>query len=173
MRSSFGLVAAACAWLGSPAIGQQPDRPPAGPPPAMVTVIELAADRGEVVCEQIMAEQVPVTKFVVMENQGRVTKVPVTVVEQRTVTSLTKLQLKQCEFYSAAGKKLTDDEARKRLTPGTVILVAVGSKPTDAYLKVLRDDVVILVSSTPVVPAIPTPPPPPPDVKPLPIERNR
>ncbi len=172
MKSSLPLLAAACAWFGTPAFGQQPDRPPAGPPPVIMTVVELAADRGELVCEQTLAEQVPVTKYVTVKEEGVERKVPVTAFETRIVTSRTKHQLKQCEFYSAAGKKLTDEEARKRLTAGSVVLVSSGRTPADAYLKVLRDDALILVSSAPVGPPT-TPPPPPPGVKPLPKERNR
>jgi hypothetical protein len=172
MKRLLPLVAAALAWFGSPAFGQRPDRPPAGPPPLIAIVVEMAADRGELICEQTAAEQVPVTKIVTVEKEGVVKQIPVTTLETRNITSRTKHQLKQCEFYSVAGKKLTDEEARKRLTAGSIVLVAAGRTPADAYLKVLRDDVLILVSTAPVVPPT-TPPPPPPGVKPLPVERNR
>jgi hypothetical protein len=134
----------------------------------IVTVVELAVDRGELVCEQTRTEQVPVVKTTSGEKPGAERKVEFVT---RIVTSRTKHQLKECVFYSAAGKKLTDDEARKRLTVGSAVLVSVGQLPGDAYRNILRDDVVILVSNAPVV--LPTPPGPAPGVKPLPPERIR
>ena len=169
MKIPHLLLAAAIAWVGSAPPGQQPIRRPAGPPPRIVVVVEFAPERGELVVEQTKLEQVPILRHVPVDKGGVIQQVPVTELVTKNVTSRVKHQLKECDFYSGAGKKLTDEEARKQLKAGSVLLVSADRKLADAYRKALRDDVVILVSNAPVVP--PTAPPPGP--KPLPLERNR
>jgi uncharacterized protein (TIGR03067 family) len=54
--------------------------------------------------------------------------------------------LTETKIYDASGKKITAEQCRKRVKLGTVVLVSADKNmPDPAYLKVVRDDAVILV----------------------------
>jgi hypothetical protein len=167
MSASRLLFAAFLALVGSVAFGRQEktpeppmDRVPQSPPPTIVTVKEVRADRSELVCEQILTEQVPVTRTKVVEDKGIKKEVAETVLVTRAVPKQMKFALKEGAFQTVGGKKLTDEEVAKRLKAGTLLFVSFGGKPDPAYLKILRDDAIILVTPAWGAPVEPKPVPP-------------
>jgi hypothetical protein len=56
--------------------------------------------------------------------------------------------LSDMKFYNARGAKLKPKDALKRLTPGTPFLLSAdGEKVDPAYLRMIKDDTLILVPS--------------------------
>jgi hypothetical protein len=152
------LLAAAALVLGCTVLFGRPLEeadPPAAAPPVIVTVVEVRADRGELICEQLVLEQ-----FMVRVPGKDGDKKDAATVKSLTKALRTKLALKDCEVHTAGGKKLTDEEAGKRLSTGTTLLLAFGSKPGRPYLQILREDTLILVSKTRGAPLKSDPVPP-------------
>jgi hypothetical protein len=170
MSTARLMAAAFLALVASVAFGRQEktqgpptDKVPLSPPPTIVTVKEVRADRADLVCEQILTERVPATITKVVEEKGVKKEVPVTTFVTKAVPTLVTFPLKESTFITPAGKKLTAEEAAKRLTAGTLLFVSVGGKPDPAYLKILRDDALILVTPAWGTPVDPKPVPRPPE----------
>ena len=84
-------------------------------------------------------------------------EVPVTV--QSTI--LRAWDLKKAKIASAGGKKIDLDTLRKRLAVETPVFVSADGKPIDkGYLKLLREDVIVIEAPLIAPPATPVAPPP-------------
>lgn len=146
-----------------------PVEPPKGPAP---TLQYFKADGDSLV------RTVQVTKAVPVQTQREVTRVvngqevkeTVTVTEYVTqvVTESVKVAAKEATFGTAAGKKLTTDDALARLKDGAICVMVFKPRTVEAaYLKAIKDEtlVITLPEPTPVPqPApriLPAPPPPP------------
>ena len=136
-----------------------PERPPRNPPmpkgpqPEFVTI--QAIDPAQKRIEYLHADAVivPIT-VAVFENGRQVTK---TAYRQEQRMSKRIIVLEKEAVYDTAGKKVSAQEALKRLKVGDTVLVA--TQPVDPlYLRVIRPGTLILVSSTPP-PPIPIPAP--------------
>jgi len=154
------LTAAAVLVLAGTSFAQ-PEQVPQASPPAIVTVKEMRADRGELVCDLLVAERVEVTRTKIIEEKGVKKEVAEKAFVTRAVPTQVTFALKPSTFLTVGGKKLTDEDVAKRVTPGTLLLVSAGGKPDPAYLKVLRDDALILVTPDWGIPPPPRPPLPP------------
>ena len=140
-------------------LGLAPERPPRNPPmpkgpqPEFVTI--QAIDPAQKRIEYLHADAVivPIT-VAVFENGRQVTK---TAYRQEQRMSKRIIVLEKEAVYDTAGKKVSAQEALKRLKVGDTVLVA--TQPVDPlYLRVIRPGTLILVSSTPL-PPIPIPAP--------------
>jgi|SRR6516225_2141310 len=140
-------------------LGLAPERPPRNPPmpkgpqPEFVTI--QAIDPAQKRIEYLHADAVivPIT-VAVFENGRQVTK---TAYRQEQRMSKRIIVLEKEAVYDTAGKKVSAQEALKRLKVGDTVLVA--TQPVDPlYLRVIRPGTLILVSSTPP-PPIPIPAP--------------
>jgi len=140
-------------------LGLAPERPPRNPPmpkgpqPEFVTI--QAIDPAQKRIEYLHADAVivPIT-VAVFENGRQVTK---TAYRQEQRVSKRAIVLEKEAVYDTAGKKVSAQEALKRLKVGDTVLVA--TQPVDPlYLRVIRPGTLILVSSTPP-PPIPIPAP--------------
>jgi hypothetical protein len=152
------LTTAAVLVLGVSVAFGQPEQVPQASPPTIVTVKEVRADRGELVCDLLVAERVEVTRTKVIEEKGVKKEVAEKTFVTRAVPTQVTFPLKASTFLTVGGKKVTDEDVAKRVTPGTLLFVSVGGKPDPAYLKVLRDDTLILVTpgwGIPPPPALP------------------
>jgi hypothetical protein len=136
-----------------------PERPPCNPPmpngpqPDFVTVqaIDPVQKRVEYLQTEVVIVPVAVAVF---ENGRQVTK---TVYRQEYRQSRRILVLAKDAVYDAAGKKVTAEEALKRLKVGDTVLVA--TQPVDPlFLRVIRPATLILVSAAAPAPfPIPAP----------------
>jgi hypothetical protein len=137
---------------------------PAPFPPSIVVVADWAAARGELVCETLVRESVPVTREVIVNKGGVATKALITEIAVRTTKQRTTYAVKECEFMTADGKQLTEAEAKKQAPPGALIAVSpFPGKVDPAYLKIFKGDTLIVVSKTQGVPVVePAPKLPPP-----------
>lgn len=149
-RRSIAVVVLAVA--ASIAFGQVDGGYGAAPAPTVVTVEEMRVDRGELICTQLRGETVAVKKTVTVDEGGMKKQVEMTVTQLVTRKMLVRHDLKDCEVYTAGGKKLSDEEKRSRLTTGTTLLVSLLTLPAPNYLKILRDDALILVTKTAAIP---------------------
>jgi hypothetical protein len=138
-----------------------PERPvrnpptPNGPQPEFVTVqaIDPAGKRVEYLHTEVVIVPAAVTAF---ENGRQVVK---TVYRYEYRQSKRVVALAKDSVYDAAGKKVSAEEALKRLKVGDTVLVA--TQPVDAlYLRVIRPTTLILIS--PNTSPLPLPPPLPP-----------
>jgi hypothetical protein len=135
--------------LLAPAGAEPPAEPadfPKTAPPEFVMVSRLNEGTGTVYVRSVRTVPVTVTKTVEMVVMGEKRTVTVPVTEYRTEVVERALPLKSLRVFDAAGKELKPAEARKRLTPGKMVLRATDSKPlAPAYRKVLARDALILV----------------------------
>jgi hypothetical protein len=123
---------------------------PRGPQPQMLFISSVDAKDGAIVITQAVMEAVPVEEERVRVQGGVTEKYKVTT--YKFVTKLVKqpFVLKDHQFQLAGGQKLSAEEALKRLTPGKVVLLSVDGTPIDpAFLKIIKDDTLILVRQPP------------------------
>ena len=152
-------------------LAQAPPPPTApAPPPGPPLLARFAADAGRIVHEVTesvpVARQVTVTVPVTQERNGvpfTVTRQEVrTVVGYQTNVRRAPVDPKGAEFRTAGGTRLSYQQAAARLAGGRAcVLVFADPAPDDPYLKLFRDDVLVVRLPAPDVPA-PTPLPAPP-----------
>jgi len=112
-------------------------------PPRLV-LVKLEGD--QLVTRITVAETVPVTKKVEVNNNGKIEVREVTeyVTRMRLVTQA--WDLKKVKVTTAGGKKLDLDSVKKGLANPQVVVVSGDGKPIDeAYLKVLDKDAIVIV----------------------------
>jgi hypothetical protein len=143
LRSLFSLVLLGCVAAGSRA--QDATKQVTGPAPTMLVVSSVEA--GEfLLSKNLVAVAVPV----VVEKQVNVGGMIRVVKEFQTRSELREETMKHAlrgmEFYDARGEKVKKEDAFKRLTPGAVVLMSAdGKKVHPAYLRIFKDDTLILV----------------------------
>ena len=140
-------------------VGLAPERPPRNPPmpkgpqPEFVTIQAIDPAQNRIEYLHADAVIVPIT-VAVFENGRQVTK---TAYRQEQRMSKRAIVLEKEGVYDTAGKKVSAQEALKRLKVGDMVLVT--TQPVDPlYLRVIRPGTLILLSSTPP-PPIPIPAP--------------
>jgi hypothetical protein len=151
------FVASAFLVFAGRAIAFQPPMIPATPAPTIHTVAEWNTTRGELVCESIVSESVPVRRFVTVERDGVKKQVIVTEFVQKSVKRQSTLSIKDCEFMTADGKQLTAEEAKRPASIGSLVVVAgYGAKVDPTYLKILKPEtLVVLPSASAILPQKP------------------
>jgi hypothetical protein len=132
---------------------------PKSPPP----VILIASIKGDELVSRInQTVAVPFQVTEKVERNGTVEDVVVTKYRIETRTTEQKRDLKKATITTAGGKKLTLEDARKRLEKAQpVVLSSDGNAVDAAYLKVFDKDAIVIVAPL-VRPNIVAPPPPPP-----------
>lgn len=154
--------------LVNPVPKDGPVDPPKGPAP---TLQYFKADGESLVRNLQVAKVVPVLKKVevtrVVNGQEVKETVDVTETQIVMVTEAVKVAAKDAAFATAAGKKLTTDEALGRLKDGAICVVAYKPQAVEAtYLKAFKDETLVITLPEPVpVPqpaprVLPAPPPP-------------
>jgi hypothetical protein len=143
-----------------------PERPvrnpptPNGPQPEFATIQAIDPEQKRVEFLQTETVMIPVT-VAVLENGRQTTR---TVFRQEYRMTRRVFALAKDAVYNAAGKKVSAQDALKRMKVGDTVLLA--TQPVDPlYLRVIRPDTLILVGSQPPVP-IPIPLPKIPDARP-------
>jgi hypothetical protein len=108
-------------------------------------VMELKADTdGKVMVAVTRTEMVQVGGGAVPPNGAR----PAVIARQVRTTKMVELgEVKDLTITTADGKKLTTEEATKKLAGGAIVVVSGDGKPVSpAFLKVFKDDTLVLAS---------------------------
>lgn len=177
----FAALTLAAAVLASPVPKAPPVAPPKTPPPLLeyVKFDGETATTLQTVPEAVQVQrEVPVTVVVNGQPVTETRTVVTTELRMKSVPVSAKWDLTQVTFATAGGKKLTAKEAGEQLKGGGVCVMAwAGQAIEPSYLKVLKEDVVVITRSAPklgsdlmqgvVPPPLPPPPPPPPQIPPL------
>ena len=151
--SSTLFAALMAAGVGAPALPEEKSQP--GPAPTPCTIGKFDAAKGEL--EIAETKQVPVTEYRTVQKQvmqgGQVVviteNVPVTVMRASQVVY--RIPIKGLEAFDGTGKKIAPADLARRLNPGDVILRGTGTGVDPTWAKVLKPDVVILLSPPVVV----------------------
>jgi hypothetical protein len=144
-RSALSLLTLFLSGLSLTA--QDATKTPPGPPPTMI-VVGSVDPMGTLTATQRVTRIVPVTVEKEVVQAGVAMKVTVTEYQKVEETVTTKVALKDYTIHDAKGEKVKPDAALKRLTSGSVILVSAnGQKVDPAYLRIIKDDTLILVQN--------------------------
>jgi hypothetical protein len=119
---------------------------PTGPTPRLVVVGKLMPEQGLLTIRE--GKLVPVVfqeKRAVVVGGMQVEQL-VTVTRFQTVIEEKSIIIKGSEFQTAGGETLKADEAAKRMTPGSIVLMTSDGKPIDAaYLRVFKSDTLVII----------------------------
>jgi hypothetical protein len=147
MRSRFAMIL--ITLLTSGATAQDATKTPAGPPPTMIVVSSIDPS-GALLSKQLTTRAIPVAEDRVVIEAGIMKKVTVTTYKYVPEERHNKYVLKDLEIYDVKGEKVKQEAALKRLTPGTVVLLSTnGQKVDPAYLRIVKEDTLILVQPAP------------------------
>ncbi len=119
---------------------------PAGTPPRLM---ELKADaNGKVMVQVYRSEKVQVRAPAANAPVPGNDVAPAVAPREVWVSKMVEIgEVRDLTVTTADGKKLTTDEALKRLTDGTVVVISGDGKPVSpVFLKVFKDDTLVLVS---------------------------
>ncbi|MFO0823591.1 MAG: hypothetical protein U0792_10830 [Gemmataceae bacterium] len=125
---------------------------PAGVAPR---VMELKADAsGKVMIAVTRMEKVQVGVGAAIAPAGGGAVPPAQIMREIPVTKMVELaEVKDLAFTTADGKKVDKDEAMKKLAGGAVVVVTSDGKAVSpTFLKVFKDDTLVLVSPELLVP---------------------
>lgn len=145
MRCQFSLALLGVA-LVSQVVGAQDKRAaPKGPPPRFITVASVDAVRGKVVFDVPVVDGHSLTGFRVLQYPdgserynlgGKPWYIDVQI----------KVSVKEAKWRGVDGKEVNADAAAKRIKPGlTVLLSADGDDVDPAYLRMFKEDTLVLI----------------------------
>lgn len=140
------------ALLGDVSRAQDATKLPAGPAPSIFVVAGVDRTAGTYTVTQIVPvqEAYVVEKTVIVGGMEQKVKQTATRIVHKTV--LVSRSLKGLEFYNVKGEKLMDEEAMKRFVAGAVVLLSAdGNKVDPAYLRIVKDDALIVVLPSPTI----------------------
>jgi hypothetical protein len=126
-----------------------------GVPPIFVTVHASNRDKGEFELTTRMARLVTEQRTRQIERDGKLQEVIVSVAipiyEEKVLGTIS---LDSSEVFEAEGKKLNNDDVKKRVTDGMTVLISADGKKVDAkFLKLLAKDTLVFVSEQLAKPA--------------------
>jgi hypothetical protein len=118
---------------------------PKGPPPkVMVVRVDGAGQPSLVVTQTVMVPQQVTVQVKVgdrIENRVQTSLVPVTREIRKTLDG------EKVRFFDAAGKRIDLKDVLKRLTKATPVLISADGKEVDPfYLRLAREETVVIVS---------------------------
>jgi hypothetical protein len=143
----------------------EPMTAPTGPAPQ---VAFLKVDAGRIVKSVNVAVPVSVAREIEVLVGGKKEKRVVVVTEYRMETRQEVMALDKATWSTASGKKLTAEEAKKRLAGGAIVLMSTNGSAVDkAYLKAFKSDTLVVVG--PVAPVLVPAPVRPPVIRPRPV----
>lgn len=162
------ILFAACSIAASAGVAFAEEKPfaPASPPPTMAFVHAVDADKAEIMVVYPVSKPVAQTRYESRERviDGRkVTElVPITVTTMVTELQMRLWSARSANAIDAKGKALTMKELAKRLKKNDPIVIAASDTVDPAYLKLLKEDAVVLLGPpmTGAVPVQPRPAPP-------------
>lgn len=119
-------------------VAQDPGRAdPKGPPPHFITVRNVDDAKGEMRFELTILSLVP--------PDGKERPVPGAKPKFAHLTGRGNVSLKKAKWAGGDGKEVGAEEAAKRLKPGvTVLLSADGAAVDPAYLRLFKEDTLVL-----------------------------
>jgi hypothetical protein len=135
----------AAALLAAPAPEEKPT-PPTGPTPTLATVAEVDQTAGTCLLRTTRVNQVTANRIVTENVNGMIVKKVVP--ETRLVTEVAddKVSVKDSTITDAAGNKIAEEDAWKRLTPGTTVVVSAdGNKVDPAYLAPFKKETLVIL----------------------------
>jgi hypothetical protein len=116
-----------------------PDRPA----PEFATVADFNRTTGEIKLRYVVTLPVEIVEKVVRDGK----EVDKVTVRYNVAAWHKKVLLREATFYSTRGEKLAAEAVLKRVHKGTTLLVAQDGKQVHpAYLQVIQDDTLVLVS---------------------------
>jgi hypothetical protein len=120
---------------------------PKGPPPRFVAVASLDRAKGEVVFDvQFVAQRVDDQLTVLVYPGGDERLTLGTKPSYVHLGEGFKVSLKKAKWSGADGKGIGTDAASKRLKPGVIVLLSADGGAVDgAYLRVFKEDTLVLV----------------------------
>jgi hypothetical protein len=134
----------AAALLAAPAPGNKPGFPD-GPTPTIATVAAIDKDGGTCTLRTTLVTQVTENRAVVEVVNGVAVKKIVTVTRLVTEAKEEKVSIKDTPIADAEGNKVAEDDAWKRLTPGTTVVISAdGNKVDPAYLAAFKKETLVL-----------------------------
>jgi hypothetical protein len=145
MRSLLSMLVLGC--LVATAGAQDTTKTVSGPAPSII-VVSSVDSAGTLLSKQIQVVTVPVQvpKEVIVGGMKQI--VFQTEYRYETREVMVKHLLRGAEYYNAKGEKVKQEDALKRLTPGTIVLVSADGRKVDpAYLRIIKDDTLILVQA--------------------------
>ena len=127
---------------------------PTNAPPTMVTVGQIDRAVGEIRVKVIQQVPVTVTKIVtdVLNVGGNQVPVQRAVAETKMETRTTERKVKidgAMKILEASGEKIATDKFFDRIKTGDTILHAHGTAIDEAWLRVVRPDVIVLLDPAP------------------------
>ena len=153
MPRSCTLSLAVLGLLAGVSRSQDTTKKPSGPPPRLVALSKV--DREAVAFTITETRYVPVVvqKEVQVNVGGMIQKQKVNVTEHVAQLVEVPQSLKGAKVQTAGGQKLTVEEALKKLSPGSLVLLSVDNNPVDpAYLRVFKEEVLVIVPAPPAPP---------------------
>jgi len=144
------------------AAADEPEPATKAPPPTIL----MASVKDDQLASRVTVtanKAVPVTRKVKVGDKEVDVTTYESVPELRTVE--VRHDLSKATFSTAGGKKLTVEDAKKRLTKAQPVVLSSDGKAVDAaYLKLFDKDALVIVMPLPVakIGIAPPPPPPPP-----------
>ena len=140
------------ALLAAPSRGQDATKLPTGSAPMSFAVAGVDRTAGTYTVNHILPEFKPFQTQTTVIVGGKEQKVTVTSYKVSHKSTTGSYPLKGLEFYNVKGEKLKDDEATKRFVTGAVVLLSIdGNKVDPVYLRIVKEDTLILVRDNTVV----------------------
>jgi hypothetical protein len=124
-----------------------PDKPkfPQGATPTIATVAEINKDAGTCTLRTTVTKPVTVSREIAENVNGVIVKKVVTQTRLITETKDEKVAVKDSPITDAEGNKVAEEDAWKRLTAGTTVVVSAdGNKVDPAYLAAFKKDTLVL-----------------------------
>jgi hypothetical protein len=125
------------------------DKPaaPKGPPPRFITVMSVDQAKGEVLFDvQVVAQNVLDQPTILVDPSGNKRLTLGTRPSYVHLGEGFKVSLKEAKWKSTDGKAVGTDAVAKRLKPGvTVLLSADGGAVDGAYLRMFKEDTLVLI----------------------------
>jgi hypothetical protein len=132
------------ALLAAPAPGDKPNFPQ-GTTPTLATVADIDKDAGTCTLRTTIVKLVAVNQEVVENVNGMLVKKIVTVTRLVPEMKDEKVAIKGTPITDAEGNKIAEEDAWKRLMPGTTVVVSAdGNKVDPAYLAAFKKETLVL-----------------------------
>jgi hypothetical protein len=145
------LAAVLASAVAAPAPAEE-IKPPAGPPPAQV-VASMDKD-GNIEVVQTVVEYRTEVRTVTKVVMGRKLAENYTVTVPVTRQTRQQFVAKDAKVYTAGGKEVDAKDVPEKLKKPTIVLLSANGQKVDPfYLKIIKEDTLVIVASPPQPPA--------------------
>ena len=146
------LAAVLASAVAAPAPPEPEIKPPQGPPPTQVLASMTKDGEFEISQPQQVPEARKEERTVTID--GRPVKQTVTVFMYKTVQVTRRIKAEGVTVYTTAGKEVPAKDVPDKLKKPTIVLLAAdGNKVDPFYLKIIKEDTLVIVVSTGQAPA--------------------